>query len=101
MSIVERRVTQRWIGAASHQFGCSASSTRGYLTPPYMFFDPGNGPRSKTTTSRPARASVRAAHAPAGPAPTTITSTSGIRALLLGGDQTGGQLVEDRVGITH
>src|SRR5262249_50751010 len=37
--------------------------------------------------------------APAGPAPTTITSTSGIRALLLGGEQTDGKLVEDGVGV--
>src|SRR5262245_38724838 len=101
MSIVERRVTQRWIGASSHQFGSSASSTRGYTTPPYMFLDPGNGPRSKTTTSRPARASVSAAHAPAGPAPTTITSTSGIRVLQLVRAQPCGQLVEDGVGVAH
>src|SRR5215207_7280846 len=39
-----------------------------------MFFDPGNGPRSRTTGASPALASSRAAVTPAGPAPTTIAS---------------------------
>ena len=45
---------------------------RGYTTPPYMFLLPANGPRSSSSTDRPARASTVAAHEPAGPAPTTI-----------------------------
>src|SRR5688500_6091752 len=47
------------------------------MTPPYMFFEPANGPRSSRHTDSPARAATRAAAAPAGPAPTTITSKSG------------------------
>src|SRR4051794_7182007 len=62
-----------------------------------MFLAPGNGPRSTSTTDRPARASTRAAAAPAGPAPTTTASTSGI-----GVDpEEGGQRVEDGVGVGH
>src|SRR5207302_10578911 len=74
--MVERRVTHRWMGASSHQFGSTESSTRGYSTPPYMFLAPGNGPRSMRSTERPARARARAAAEPAGPAPTTMASTS-------------------------
>src|SRR4051794_24541501 len=77
MITVPRRVTQRWTGASSHQFGMSASRMRPYTTPPYMFFDPGNGPRSSRQTLLPSRASTSAAVDPAGPAPTTITSKSG------------------------
>ena len=73
-TIVERRVTQRWIGASSHHRGCRPSRMRGYTTPPYMFLLPANGPRSRSSTDRPARASTVAAHDPAGPAPTTIAS---------------------------
>src|SRR6476661_524517 len=42
--------------------------------PPMTFLAPANEPRSISTTLRPPRASVRAAAAPAGPAPTTIAS---------------------------
>src|SRR5436305_14273106 len=73
-SIVERRVTHRWTGMCSHQLGMSESNTRGYTTPPYMFFDPGYGPRSSRQTRSPPRAAVNAAADPAGPAPTTTTS---------------------------
>jgi len=38
------------------------------------FFDPGLGPRSRSTTWSPAFAIVYAAAVPAGPAPTTIAS---------------------------
>ena len=40
---------------------------RGYTTPPYMFLLPANGPRSSSTTERPARASAIAAHDAGGP----------------------------------
>ena len=73
-TIVERRVTQRCTGASSHHCGCRPSRMRGYTTPPYMFLLPANGPRSSSSTDRPARASTVAAHEPAGPAPTTMTS---------------------------
>src|SRR5215471_14725716 len=53
------------------------------MTPPYMFFAPGNGPRSTSSTRRPARAATRAAADPAGPAPTTTTSTGSAMAHLL------------------
>src|SRR5690242_13472617 len=46
------------------------------MTPPYMFFEPGNGPRSSRHTVLPARAITIAAALPAGPAPTTMTSKS-------------------------
>src|SRR5436190_2636594 len=62
------------MGASAHQRGSTVSSTRGYTTPPYMFLEPGNGPRSSSSTDRPARAATSAAAAPAGPAPTTTTS---------------------------
>src|SRR5262245_55017840 len=88
------------MGACSHQFGCSWSRMRGYTTPPYMFLLPGNGPRSSRTTERPARASTVAAHEPAGPAPTTTTSTIG-GPRVVGHAEQGSQLVEDRVRIRH
>src|SRR3954467_13775926 len=95
--MVDRLVTHRWMGASSHQRGSTPSSTRGYTTPPYMFFAPGNGPRSSRSTARPARASTSAAAAPAGPAPTTTASTSAT-----GGDpQAGGELVQHGVGVGH
>src|SRR5215468_2811792 len=93
--MVERRVTQRWTGASSHQPGTTPSSTRGYTTPPYMFLAPGKGPRSTRSTERPARASARAAADPAGPAPTTTASTSGIGIH----EHPGRERVEDGVGV--
>src|SRR4051812_39247354 len=81
-----------------------------------MFLAPGNGPRSSRTTERPARASVSAAADPAGPAPTTMTSKSGIAVQLTsvgvgisagagggGGGQaeTGRELGEDGAGVGH
>src|SRR3954469_2999387 len=91
-SIVHLRVTRRWMGISSHQFGMRVSRMRPYTTPPYMFFDPGNGPRSSRQTDRPARASSSAAADPAGPAPTTIASKSA---------KSGLQFVEHRVGVAH
>src|SRR5260221_10420767 len=41
-----------------------------------MFLLPGNGPRSSNSVRSPPRAASMAAHAPAGPAPTTTTSKS-------------------------
>src|ERR1700730_5356636 len=60
-----------------------------------MFLAPGNGPRSSRQTFRPARASASAAHAPAGPAPTTIASksTSATESLL--------ERVEHGIGVAH
>src|SRR5580693_8089783 len=62
-----------------------SSRMRAYVTPPYMFFDPGNGPRSSRHTESPPRADTRAAAEPAGPAPTTTTSKrSGVCSLRRG-----------------
>src|SRR3954452_10489973 len=58
-----------------------------------MFLLPANDPRSSSSTDRPARASTVAAHDPAGPAPTTITSKSG------SATEAGLQLVEHGVGV--
>src|SRR5579864_31394 len=73
-TMVARRVTHRSNGTSSHHRGSSVSRMRPYTTPPYMFFDPGNGPRSTSATDRPARARTSAADEPAGPAPTTTAS---------------------------
>src|SRR5689334_11399140 len=47
------------------------------MTPPVMFLSPGTLAFSRMITFAPLRASVRAVAAPAGPAPTTMTSYSG------------------------
>src|SRR3954453_23344410 len=67
------------------------------MTPPYMFLLPGNGPRSTSRVRSPARAATIAAHDPAGPPPTTITSkpTSAIRAP----SEQDEQLVQHRVRV--
>src|SRR5690606_35137780 len=63
--------------------GRSSSICLRYSTPPNKFLAPGNSPRSNMTTDRPALASVKAAAAPAGPAPTTTASNfSSIPSLL-------------------
>src|SRR3954464_8719428 len=97
MTIVARRVTQRWYGTSSHQRGTSVSRMRPKITPPYMFLLPGNGPRSTSRVRRPARAATIAAQEPAGPPPATITSksTSAMPAL----PEQGEQGVQRRVGI--
>src|SRR5690349_24704171 len=70
-----------------------------------MFLLPGNGPRSRSRTDRPARAATIAAHEPAGPPPTTITSKSTGRLPATSDSATGGrseegdELVEGRVGV--
>src|SRR5450755_4609439 len=77
------------------------------MTPPNMFFAPGNGPRSSKQTVRPARASASAALDPAGPAPTTTASKrSGMGRLLLEADaqlrHNGAGVSDDReVGHLH
>src|SRR5215204_6387995 len=71
---------------------------RGYTTPPYMFLLPANAPRSSTTTLRPERASVIAAQVPAGPAPTTMTSTS---SSAIAGSQQVEEFIENLVRVGH
>src|SRR3954451_1752794 len=75
-TIVDRRVTQRWIGTSVHHWGISSSRMRGYTTPPYMFLLPGYGPSSSISVRKPPRPASIAAHEPAGPAPTITTSKS-------------------------
>ena len=88
---------------------------RGYTTPPYMFFEPGNDPRSSRITEWPLRASTVAAADPAGPAPTTIASTAGVayasvtrrppatvgRATPIVGIEQAEEFVEGLVGVGH
>src|SRR6476620_7970516 len=61
-----------------------------------MFLLPGNGPRSTSSVRSPARAATIAAHEPAGPPPTTMTSKSAMCGAR--GEQRD-QLVERRVGV--
>src|SRR4051812_47255988 len=61
----------------------SALTPRG-VSPSPQTFSRGKAAFSRTTTSRPARASQYAALEPAGPAPTTITSAEGVATLLSG-----------------
>ena len=58
-------------GSSGSRYG-NRCSTRRLMPPPHGLFL-GNLDRSRRRTVTPARASVRAAVAPAGPAPTTIT----------------------------
>ena len=66
-----------------------------------MFFSPGWTPRSTRATSTPARASVSAAHEPAGPAPTTMASNAPHHATSLRGARDGTHLLHELVNTSR
>src|SRR5947209_7234002 len=66
--------TGRSTGPSSQKGPKTDSAASRKSTPPIMFLAPGLSPRSSTATLIPARAMVRAAADPAGPAPITIAS---------------------------